>query len=157
MSSKDITLKPEVHELSCKLKGGMKLDKSTGLGEATSSLYEDNLPESLTPEILKEVSDYNTTFIAAGAHAFGELAVEAMSGNKKLERATIDIPMAGKDSIGYSVERHRSYPNHLGNGEPTEKFGIVTSNYQVQAGHNAGQLKKARLIIGELALEQLKG
>lgn len=156
MSSKDISLKPEVVDLASKIKAGIKLDGKTGIGAEEGNLYEANLPESITPEIVKTISDFNSTFVAAGAFAFGELAVDAMKGNKDLERASVDIAMGGKDTLSLNVDRRKTFPNHLGGGGETEKFGIVSASYEVIAGKNAGQLKKARTLIGEIALDSLK-
>lgn len=156
MSSKDIQLKPEVTALAEKLKAGITLDSTTGIGSAKEDLYDSNLPETLTPAIVKEVSDFNTTFVAAGAFAFGSLAVEAMAGNKNLERATVEIGMGGKDNLNLSIDRSKTFNNHLAGGGETVKFGIVTPGYEVVAGKNAGQLKKARLLVGELAAAALQ-
>lgn len=156
MTVKNLQLKPEVASLAEILKKGISVDNQTGTGTAEDSLYDSNLPESLTPEIVKSVSDYNTTFAAAGTFAIGELAVEAMSSNKNLDRVSASIAMGGKDSLNVNVDRSREFTNHLGGGGLTEKFGVTNVSYEVVAGKNAGQLKKARMMIGELALEQLK-
>lgn len=152
-------LKDDVLALATKLEKGMTVEKKTGAGSTgDADLYHDNLPESLTPEVVKAVGDYNANFIAAGAYAFGKLAVDAMKGNKSLEQASIEVKMGGRDTVAYTVDRHTSHANHLGGGEPVEKYGVVTAKYSARAGKgSAGQLKVARNLIGELAMEKLKG
>lgn len=151
-------LKDEVLAMSAKLEKAWTVDKKTGAGTpGETNVYEELMPEGVTPEIAKAVGDYNTTFIAAGAHAFGKLSVAAMKSNKALEQTTIEVPMAGKDSVAYTVDRKKEHVNHLGgNGDKVEKFGVVTTSYNVRAGKNGGQLKAARNLIGELAMEALK-
>lgn len=151
-------LKQEVLDLSKKIAEGITLDKKTGHGEAADGLYESNLPEGLTVEAVKAVSDYNTTFVAAGTHAFGTLAVEAMKGSKSLTEATVQIKMFGKDTLGVSVQRSKDYNNSLAKeGEPKTitKHGVITTTYDVVAGNNRGQLKAARNEIAALASEFL--
>lgn len=148
-------LKNEVIELANKLQADMSIDNDTGAGVENTDLYNKNLPETLTPEVVKEVSDYNTTFIAAGAYAFGQLSVSAMSDNKKLTETNIEIKMGDKDSVSYNVLRSKEFNNSLGGGEKVLKHGVVTASYDVRSGKNGGQLKQARSIIGEMAAAAL--
>lgn len=153
-----VALKDDVLALAAKLEKGMTVEKKTGVGTTgEADLYHDNLPETLTPEVVKQVGDYNATFIAAGAYAFGKLAVDAMKGNKSLEQASIEVKMGGRDTVAYTVDRRTEHTNHLGGGGTVEKFGVVNAKYSTRAGKgSAGQLKIARSLIGELALEKLK-
>jgi hypothetical protein len=144
-------LKSEVLDLAAKLETGMALDSDSGAGTENVDLYSSNLPEDLTMEAVKKVSDYNTTFIAAGAYAFGNLAVNAMRDNKKLNEASIEIKMGDKDSLSLNVQRTKEFTNALAGGEKVVKHGVVTASYDVRSGKNGGQLKQARSVIGELA------
>lgn len=156
MSEKQAQLKEDVLELATKIEAGLTMDKKSGVATASEDLYEQNLPEDLTMEEVKKVSDYNTTFVAAGTYAFGKLSVDAMSGNKGLEKTTGEIKMGVKDTLSFSMDRRKEYVNHLTGGDKTVKFGVVTSAYEVRAGKNAGQLKVARTMIAELAADKLK-
>lgn len=152
-----VTLKDEVLELAKKIEKSIEIDKKSGVATTKGDVYNENLPEGITPEIVKDVSNFNTKFIAAGAYAFGKVAVDAMAHNKSLETSTLEISMGNRDSIGYNVDRKREYTNHLsGNGEKQVKLGVVTASFDVRAGKNGGQLKAARTLIGELASEKLK-
>lgn len=148
---KKVTLHDDVVALSTKLQSGIKVDAKAATVTVADDLYKNNLPTGVTMEAVKAVSDYNTTFVAAGAHAFGVAAVEAMKDNKKLDRLTTDIPMGVKDNVSYTVDRVKEVPNRFGNGETLIKHGVVTTSYEVRAGKNGGQLKAARTLIGELA------
>lgn len=151
-------IKQEVLDLSKKIAEGITLDTKTGHAEAADGIYEANLPEGLTTETVKAVGDYNTTFVAAGTHAFGTLAVEAMKSTKSLNEATVQIKMHGKDTLGVSVQRSKEYNNALAKeGEPktVTKHGVITTTYDVVAGNNRGQLKAARNEIAALASEYL--
>lgn len=152
-----IVLKDETLALAAKLEEGFAIDKKTGVITETSDLYEINLPEALTMQAVKEVSDYNATFVAAGTVAFGRMAVDAMKGHKDLQAITGEFKMGVKDKLSMNIERSKEYTNHLsGNGEKTIKFGVTTTTYEVRAGKNAGQLKAARAMISEMATSKLK-
>lgn len=150
-------LKEDVLDLAKKIEEGIEFDKKSGMGTETGNLYETNLPADLDIDTVKRVSDYNTTFIAAGAYAFGRIAVNAMSTSKGLERATLELKVGTRDSVAVTVDRTKEYTNRLDDSNSKiVKHGVVTTNYEVRAGKNAGQLKAARMAIAELANAKIK-
>lgn len=127
------------------------------VGKPTEDFYKSVLPEDLPIETVERVSQFNTAFIAAGASAFGEMSVAAMKKNKSLEETELVVPMVGKDNVSYSVVRRRENINPQDpKGDPIVKYGVVTTKYEVHGGVNAGELKKARTSVMELAAEALK-
>lgn len=149
-------IKEDVLALSAKIEAGIAVDKKTGAGIENGNLYNDNLPEGLTTDTVKQVHDYNTTFVAAGTLAFGNLAATAMKSNKSLEEANISIKMGVKDKLEINMLRSKEYTNPLvENSDPVTKYGVVKANYQIQAGANKGQLKAVRNHLAELSMEYL--
>ena len=147
-----------VLDLTAKLKGKIKVESDTGVGNAEDNLYKDLLPEGLTLKVVEQVKRHDRDFIAAGAQVFGDLAVEAMVKNKKLTEASVHIPMTKMDSVNYHLDRHRQYQNHLtGDGTPVDKYGILTTTYEIKGGKNAGDLKKVRTELQEHAAKKLAG
>jgi len=153
--AKGATLHQEVAALSEQLVKGITVDGKTATATAVETLYKDNLPEGLSMEAVKAVSDYNTTFVAAGTHAFGTVAIDAAKSHKKLEKVSIDIPMGVKDSLSLTFDRRQEIPNRFGNGETIVKYGVIKPTYEVKAGKNGAQLKAARSVINELAAAAL--
>lgn len=154
------TVNETILALANKIEQQLDLDNNTGVGVAKADIYHDNLPETLTKEIVAEVSNYNSDFIAASTYAFGKLAVNAMKGNAGLATATVEIPMAGKDTVAIATERQHTFnvPSRgEGKAEEVTKYGSTTVSYTVHNGKNAGQLKAARNAIVELATAALKG
>jgi hypothetical protein len=144
-------LKAEVLALSANISKAITIDNKAGTATAGETVYVDNLPEGLTQEVVKSVSDYNTTFVAASTHAFGVAAVDAFKANKKAERFAVEIPMIGKDNLSLSIDRTRESHNPQ---DPTKKittYGNVTASLKMKAGDNSGQFKLARTTIKELA------
>ncbi len=151
------TLTDSVLELSKKLAAGLSIDKDTGAGTATADLYNTTLPEGLTKDIVKAVSEHNTNFVAAGAHAFGMMAVDAMAKNKKLENASVTIPMGHRDSVTHNLARSKTFINQMSeNKDEVTHYGKMTSTLEVRAGKNGGQLKAARALVAEAGLAKLK-
>lgn len=145
-----------VLDLAAKLKGKIKVDQATGVGEAEDTIYKDLLPEGLTLKTVEQVKRHDRDFIAAGAQVFGELAIEAMTKNKKLEEAQVSIGMTKMDNVSYHMDRHRQYPGHLtGDGKPVDKYGILTTTYEIKGGKNAGDLKKVRVELQDMAAKKL--
>ena len=145
-----------VLDLAAKLKGKIKDDQATGVGEAEDTIYKDLLPEGLTLKTVEQVKRHDRDFIAAGAQVFGELAIEAMTKNKKLEEAQVSIGMTKMDNVSYHMDRHRQYPGHLtGDGKPVDKYGILTTTYEIKGGKNAGDLKKVRVELQDMAAKKL--
>lgn len=149
-------LNEHVMALAASIEKGLTVDK-TGVGTETGNAWKDNIPNDLTEELLKKASNYNADFVAAGGYAFGKLAVEAMAGNKTMERATLELKMQGRDKVSFNIERVKKFPNHLGDGAEIVKHGYLTSTYEVHAGKNSGQLKLARTAIADLAATALGG
>ncbi len=157
MSEKKTILKPEVLEASDFIQAGISLDSKTGDATVKDDLFSSFAEKhDLTMDVVDKVDDVRTTFSAGGVHAIGTLAVDAMASNKKLERVSVEVPVGKKDVLTVAVDRHKSFTNHLTGGEATEKYAVVTSQYDFHAGKNAGQLKKARTLIAELGMEKLK-
>ena len=145
-----------VLDLAAKMKGKIKVDQATGVGEAEDTVYKDLLPEGLTLKTVEQVKRHDRDFIAAGAQVFGELAIEAMTKNKKLEEAQVSIGMTKMDNVSYHLDRHRQYPGHLtGDGKPVDKYGILTTTYEIKGGKNAGDLKKVRVELQDMAAKKL--
>jgi len=151
---KNHRISDEVVKLSEKIEKNIELNAKTGAAEDKSSSYEENLLDGLTMDIVNKVSDYNTQYIAASTLAFGNVSVAAMAGNKDLKQTSVQFNM-GRDSLGLTMDRSRTYPNNLEGGVEVTKYGIVTQSYDVKSGHNAADLKAAKLIIKDLAMEKL--
>ena len=144
-------LHDDVTALSTIIQAGITVDTKASTATVADGLYKDNLPVGLTMEAVKTVSDYNSTFVAAGTHAMGMVAIEAMKSNKKLEKLSVDITMGVKDNLSITVDRVKEVPNRFGNGEAITKYGATSVTYEVKAGKNAGQLKSVRAELNALA------
>lgn len=156
MSNEENKVSDNVTDLAKKLMDKIKVDEKTGVGTAEEGIYKDTLPEGITMKTVEAIKRHDRDFIAAGAEVFGTLAIEAMAKNKKLEEASLSIGMSKVDSVTYHVDRHRQYQNHLsGDGKPVDKFGILTTTYEAKGGKNAGDLKKVRLGLQEIAAKKL--
>ncbi len=151
-------MKPETVQLSEKLQQTYVKDETAGIisDPENTSTYLQNLPEGLTPEIVDQKDNYDSTYIAASLHAAGVIATDMMKSNKKLETVTGEFQM-GSNAVSHAITRRSEYraPGSASDAEPIVKFGTATTKVEVRGAHNAGELRKARLDIGEMATEKL--
>jgi len=91
--------------------------------EMPKELYNDNLPEGITPKVVKELTEYNKDFVAATTKVAGEKAVEAMAANKGIVTASVETPL-GNDTLKAVFARHKSGPIAMG-----EKKGSTWNSY----------------------------
>ena len=150
-------LSAEVAELSEKIKASIAVDGTTGVGSEKADTYYDNLPEGLTKEIDTAVDDYRGLYIPAAVKAAGDLHVEALAGNKKLNQATTQLKVGAYNDLSVVTDRSKVFSNSFGDGEKITRFGNTTAVYDVKAGNNTGDLKKARKLITEAAAAALGG
>lgn len=156
MSEKEIVLKAETLELSKKILDNVEIDSKTGKGVEKENCFLQNLPATVTEEAVKDLEDYRTTYSSAATHAFGSLSIQALEKNADLSKTEIDLSFGVKDKLELSFDRSRSYPNTIaGNGEKIVKFGVVTAGVTMAATHNAGELKKVKNLLGQLAFDAL--
>lgn len=151
------TLKQEVLDLSTKIEAAMAIDVTTGIVTTESNIYETSLPEGISLDLVNRIETHNNNFIAGAAHAVGRIGVNAMKDNTSLNSAETLIRMGGKNELGLTVERERTYRNPKDQENPVVKNGVVSITYDVVADNDAGQVKAARQIINGLAASALKG
>lgn len=148
------SLKQATLDMATAIQKELKYDKEshTITGEDT---YVKHIPEGLSEEVIEKVDNYNTTFIAATAHAVGNLAIEHMAKSKTLDSVSAQFDMGKHNHVTHEITREKTFPNPADNGSPIVKHGSVSSVYKVYAGRNAGELKKVRAEIEALAEEKL--
>lgn len=148
-------LKATIAELSTKLAEHIKIAKD-GSTTISDNLFEKHLPDGLTTDLVDKVKDYTTNFIAAGTHAFGVAAVDAMKGTKALTEVTTTIGLGGKDNMQVTTKREETFVNRIDPNNPVDvtKYGVTTVKIE-QYGHSSskGTLKAVRNAIGARAQE----
>ncbi len=118
--------------------------------------YFNNLPETLTKDTVEAVHGYNEVFVAAGVHAAGRIAIEAMKKDKHTKIVSGQIGMVGKDYIAITAERDRSFPIPGKDGEVTTKPIHITQKLHVQGVRNVGNVSKVHDALTELAESAFK-
>jgi hypothetical protein len=138
--------------LSNKIMEGVELDAKTGIAKEKSetSLYDANLPEGIKPETVVVIKDYDADFVAASAHAFGQMANQAAQSDTGFTNASLSLRGGHKDTISHTWDRSRTYPNRLaGDGAEVTKHGVLSTTFETRAGKNTGQLKSVRDLIAQ--------
>ena len=158
-------IKPEVLELSAKLKAGLAVAKD-GACTPDEGLYEktleegvkghlpaelkETLPEGAIAAVLHGEQKHRTTFIAAAGHAFGGNSIDAMKKNAELSSTSVSIPTIGKDSIDLTFKREVPVPNAGGEGTKTS-YGSLQVKVNTYSAGNRGQLAKVKQDLSERA------
>lgn len=157
--SKDIKevkqINPEVLALSEKLQGSIKVGKD-GAVEVSGKPYIEQLPSTLTKEIVEAVTDYNTTFVAASGHAFGKVAEKAMKAHKGIDSVEANFSMVRKDMATHSYDRQVTSKNAFakeGESDTVTNFGVLSTTLTIRAGKNKGQLAAVRMALKASAME----
>lgn len=144
-------LKAVVKAMSDALMADISIDATSGVATPAEDIYNKHLPEGLTPDLVKNLSEHNTNFVAASTHAFGVTAVAAMKANPELQKATIDIPFGYKDNLHITTVARTELPNDKGTD-----YGDTHAILTVKAGSNGAQLKTAISMIADMASTALK-
>jgi hypothetical protein len=151
-----MAINERVKELSGKIQASMEMDTTNKVVVTKDDTYESCLPEGLTMPIVNQVSEYNTDFVAASAHAFGAIAVKAMASDKTIDQLFTTTGMGGKDAVHHTIARVKEFRNPQDADTPIIKYGAMTTTFEVKAGSNGGQLKAARNDIAALAAAAFK-
>lgn len=161
-AKEELVVNDRIKELADKIKAGINFNKETAVGteESNGSLYWANLPEGLTKKVVKEVNNYDNDFVAASAKAAGEIAIEAMTGDTKLEQANFELGMGYVAKVKHTVDRQKEYPDFLSDDKDPKtvvKKGHLTTRVSTTISKGTrGQLKVVRQLLNKLAEEKLK-
>lgn len=153
MSDKEVS--QTVKDLAAKIKAELSIDSKTGHVDAKDGIWESTLPEGITKAQVKEVFEHAQNFTAGTYLAVGELAVDAMKKNSKLDTVDCEVKMHGHDKLHVSIERQRTFFNPANKDEQIVKHGAGKVNLQCMAGRSVGEMKKAMQYISSIAKEQL--
>lgn len=94
----------------------------------SGNIYNDHLPDGITPEIVKQVHGYDRDFIAESARAASPLFIEAFKADDDLHNAVVEVPMQVKaDKVQIMADR---------------KDGLSVAHVSSVCNARAGQLKK---------------
>lgn len=150
-------VKPEVLEFSKSVQKELTCDAKTGIVTGdVQSVYDANLPEGITPDVVKKVSEYDAVAINGTVHAVGNIAIEAMKKNSGLERVTGDFTFGHRGALGVTVDRTKEVVNNFSpNKETMTKYGSISAEVKYKAGRG-GQMTAVKKAIAAAAADALK-
>ena len=134
----------DLTDLISRIQKSMEINKE-GVVTVPADIYEQTLPESITPELVKHIQTHNADFMAASTAALGEIARVAMRKDKALERCSAAFKI-GKDSFETTIQRSAEVKAGTGADSGTKTvYGFVTAKYKCNAGSTKrGSLKAVR-------------
>lgn len=97
-------------ELSDRIKAGLEVDGAKIKEKEKHKTYFDNLPEGLTEQTVKDMSEYNNKYVLGAHVAVGELAAEVFVKDKEIDLVDANVGFFGpKDKITMTVRRSKEY------------------------------------------------
>lgn len=151
-----MSIKEEVLAFSAKVVEKTTIDKKSGVATCPlQEIYDANLPEGITPDVVKQLASYDNTVVRGTVHAIGTLAVEAMKKNSSLEVVTGEFEFGStdnnKNTIAVTTNRVVTRKDGLNDGAEVTVHGATTVNVQFASGKNNAQLKAIKNEIKALA------
>lgn len=129
-------------------------------GNVDSTIYHAHLPEGQTEDTVKDLANYTSMFVAAHAKATGNVALERLQGDKKLEKVTSTAGIGALGDTSSTVFRTKdvTIPSPEKGGKPTVRtdIGVVRTSVDFSGGANSGLLKQARKDVQSTLAEALK-
>ncbi len=125
----------------------------TNIIESKDSVFEETLPEGLTPEVVKKVNDHVTDFVAAGYVAFAKHSADVMASNKDIDETTGTLGTGALGDITYSFDRQKTI--NPPKGEPFVQKLAGRVNVRFKSGESGPLLKTAREEVRALADKSL--
>lgn len=68
-----------------------------------ASLYNILLPDGLTPEIIMQLKEYDSEFVAASVYAIGQIAQDALCETPTPQYFTTDLQLGGQDRVSIEL------------------------------------------------------
>ena len=121
--------------------------------ESKDSVFEETLPEGLTPEVVKKVNDHVTDFVAAGYVAFAQHSADVMASSKDINETQGTISTGALGDITYSFDREKTINPPKGESFVQKLAG--RTNVRFKSGESGPLLKTAREEVRALAEKSL--
>lgn len=104
---------------------------------------------------VKKLQEHNTVFWPAVTKAFGEVAIEAMAADKKIESLDLSVPMVGDDKWDINFKRSYEHMDMSTKEMKTSYGGGVSASLTVQgARHNRGAMSSVKSDLKAKAMAQ---
>jgi hypothetical protein len=134
-------------DLAEKIRENLEIDGVTIKEKEVHGAYNANLPEGLTPEMVKDLSRYNSAFHSAAYVAVAETAAEMFAANQEATRINAQLGYnAQGDQLNMTVDRSVAYPNpkakEEGQPEKILKQLVVSSSVDLR-GTSTKSLRNA--------------
>lgn len=147
-----MSIKEEVLAFSAKVREKTEIDNKTGVATCPlQEIYDSNLPEGISTEMVKQLSDYDSTVIKGTVHAVGTLAIETMKKHKSLEVVTGEFQFGNHNTIGVTTNRALIRKDGLNGGAEVTVNGATSVDITFTSGKNNAQLKAVKNEIKTLA------
>lgn len=157
MTTTTIVIDPKILAYSDLLEQASKFEHIKGNQNATVKASEDAiekiLPEGITKEIYRTVSEFTGDLASAASYMLGKMSIPEMKKHSEIESVTFELPLTGKDKIVAQFDRTTTYPgkNEAGEQVTKTKFGSSSVKIDMYDVGPRGELKKIKQLLSEQA------
>jgi hypothetical protein len=150
-------LKQETIDLAKLIKEAITVDAKTGTTAIAADIYARTLPETITINSIQEINAHNSMFLAAAGLAFTESVIPVLKKQKTIDDAKIEIPLTGKDTLGFHFVRSAEVQAQPGvkDSPKTTAYGLLTAKWESKGLKNKGEFKKVKEIAAAAAAKAL--
>lgn len=152
-ATKEPQVKKEIDDLSKVILGKMEVSKDKpGFVTLDKKVFEENLPEDLSLDVVKKSAKYMQDYAIAQSLALGEKSLDIFKEDKKKEIEAVTcftaMPVGKAVSV---IKREQIVPNHLtGEAVPKQYY----ANCRISIKPAGSQMKAIRNRISELAKQK---
>lgn len=151
-------MKPEVLEYSRKISEVITTDSSGVVTGDTQKVYDENLPEGITPDTVKTLAKYDKTVVLGTTHAVGQLAIETMKKHPELNKVTGEFPFGYNAKTSVAVDRRRETVNNFSPDKSViVKHGAVRVDVHYASGDSGASFTEVKNEIAAIGLKELAG
>jgi len=130
------------YELAEKIQQNLVVNEGTIEEKNRHSVYDENLPEGITPEMVNSIAKYNAAFINASHVAVAKMAAELFKEDERKNSVNASIGFFGPDdTVDITVHRSKTFTNSFAKeGEPkeVEKTLYMQSSVTVRSNNGVG-------------------
>lgn len=118
--------------------------KDGGVLNLPSKVYEENLPEGLSMETVKQVKSHDEDVVAALTLATGRKGEELMKADKGLGAVNSNMKFGKFGDVSVEYNRSKTGPKSVTDRTEVTRYGTTQARVRTFAGKPKGELKKVR-------------
>ena len=154
-TEKKIVISEAVTTLAQRIQDAANKPDESGHVTTNFPVYSTAMEEAgITEDTLNTVKKTEATVFAATRLAVGNIGIEAMKKDEKLDHVQMTVPAHNKDTFTAGIFRS-AVRNNPSTGEPTTIYGMTHTSYDNRVASNVGEMSKVSAHLKAVAKQAL--